>query len=253
MRRLKHSVLSCLFATVIVILVAGCGFPTTGGATPTTSPGASPTATSGASCTAWHGVSSPNPTGSRSIFTSVNALSATDAWAVGRSNPLSAGASYASTLIERWNGTRWSIVPSPSPGPWGNDLLGVAALSATDAWAVGDFLNVAQSTGPTLIEHWDGRHWHAVSSPNIGFKSNILAAVAAVSSKDIWAVGEAFDSGSGPSLIEHWDGRAWSLVSSPNAPSSNYINLTGVSALSAQDIWAVGYSSPPNRGQLIYF
>jgi hypothetical protein len=41
------------------------------------------------------------------------------------------------TLILHWNGTAWSKVPSPSPGPKGNFLTSVSAVSPTDAWAVG--------------------------------------------------------------------------------------------------------------------
>jgi hypothetical protein len=40
------------------------------------------------------------------------------------------------TLIEHWNGTQWSVVPSPNL--MGNNLLrGVAIVSANDVWAVG--------------------------------------------------------------------------------------------------------------------
>jgi hypothetical protein len=52
-------------------------------------------------------------------------------WAVG----LSGGA----TFILRWNGAVWARVPSPSPGKAFNDLSGVSAVSATNAWAVGQF------------------------------------------------------------------------------------------------------------------
>ena len=36
-----------------------------------------------------------------------------------------------------WNGRKWARVRTPDPGSGGNQLLGVAALSRTDAWAVG--------------------------------------------------------------------------------------------------------------------
>ena len=42
------------------------------------------------------------------------------------------------TLILRWSGTAWKLVPSPSPGEV-NGLGGVATTSATDVWAVGSF------------------------------------------------------------------------------------------------------------------
>lgn len=60
------------------------------------------------------------------------AVSASDAWAVGQS-----GTSALRTLIERWNGTAWAQVPSPSPGPGNDGLNAVAATSAANAWAVG--------------------------------------------------------------------------------------------------------------------
>ena len=45
----------------------------------------------------------------------------------------------AETLIEHWNGTAWKVQPSPDPGgsTQRNELSGVAAASASDAWAVG--------------------------------------------------------------------------------------------------------------------
>ena len=42
--------------------------------------------------------------GTRSALVGVVALSTTDGWAVGTSG---------NGLVERWNGTGWSIVPSP--------------------------------------------------------------------------------------------------------------------------------------------
>ena len=44
--------------------------------------------------------------------------------------------------------------------------------------------------------------------------------------------------GSG-TLTEHWNGTAWSVVASPNAGTIN--SLQSVAAVSANDVWAVGY------------
>ena len=63
----------------------------------------------------------------------------------------------------------------------------------------------------------------------------------AVSADDVWAVGNITDADSGSSTpgVEHWDGSVWSVV--PSAPNSSvYSVLTGVSAISANDVWAVG-------------
>jgi hypothetical protein len=74
--------------------------------------------------------------------------------------------------------------------------------------------------------------WNVVSSPNTG-TSPQLNGVAAISAKNIWAVGG--DYGNNTPLIEHWTGKKWRIVSSPGTGI-----LNGVAAVSAKDIWAVG-------------
>src|SRR5687767_6531273 len=68
------------------------------------------------------------------VLNAVSGTSANDVWAVGVSHD---GTPPSRTLIEHWDGAQWSIVPSPSPDNQLNELRGVAAISATDAWAVG--------------------------------------------------------------------------------------------------------------------
>src|SRR5439155_4645818 len=38
------------------------------------------------------------------------------------------------TVVERWDGAQWSVVPSPNVGSYRNYLYGVAALSTTNIW-----------------------------------------------------------------------------------------------------------------------
>ena len=162
-------------------------------------------------------------------FRAVAAVAASDVWAVG---------SGFGTLTEHWDGVKWSLVRSPSPGSQYNDLNGVAASAANDVWAVGSYSNNPQIPDTnTLIEHWDGVRWSVVSSPSPGGYSNTLSAIAVVSSSDIWAVGSFNDS---QTLTEHWNGTQWSVVSSPS-PNGDAI-LKGVVALSASNVWAVGYT-----------
>jgi len=81
----------------------------------------------------------------------VAATSASDAWAVG-----TAGSNR--TLIERWNGTAWKRVPSPSPDAT-DRLSAVAATSARNAWAVGDTSKINHGSSETLILRWNGTSW----------------------------------------------------------------------------------------------
>ena len=54
---------------------------------------------------------------------------------------------------------------------------------------------------------------------------------------DIWAVGYA----DYQTLTEHWDGFQWSIVPSPNVGYGP--QLSGVTALASNDVWAVGSSN----------
>lgn len=66
-----------------------------------------------ASCGTWSIVSSPNPPGDDTLF-AVTAISAHDAWAVGSFNQQSPS---PQTLTAHWNGTSWSLIPSPNHRP----------------------------------------------------------------------------------------------------------------------------------------
>src|ERR1700692_3270935 len=60
----------------------------------------------------------------------------------------------------------WSVVPSANVPSYSNVLYGVAAVSASNVWAVGYYQNNSGTTGPSLIEHWNGSKWRIISSPN---------------------------------------------------------------------------------------
>jgi hypothetical protein len=131
--------------------------------------------------------------------------------------------------------TSWVQMASKNPGAAIDNLYGVTALSAGNVWAVGEYF-VGVNTR-TLIEHWNGKAWKVVKSPNEGTGSQ-LNSVYAVSPANIWAAGSYFGT-SGRTLIEHWNGRAWKIVSSPNIGLGSN-GLSAIRGTSAHDIWAVG-------------
>jgi hypothetical protein len=143
------------------------------------------------------------------------------------------------TLIEHWNGKTWKVISSPSPGIITSWLNGVAAVSATNTWAVG-FIN-SISGAQTLIEHWNGKTWKVVSSPNPGTYSNELNGVAALSATNIWAVGFDFNTNRTPlqTLVEHWNGKTWQIVPSPNVGTGDN-SLNGMAMGSSTHLWVVG-------------
>src|SRR5207248_6198707 len=113
--------------------------------------------------------------------------------------------------------------------------ISVAAVSATDIWAVGDFQPISGG-GHTLVEHWNGSNWQVVRSPNVA-EFNTLQSISVVSASDIWAVGN-LNSGS-QTLSEHWNGSSWQVIFSPNI-GKNPNSLQGVAAVASTDVWAVG-------------
>lgn len=169
----------------------------------------------------WQVVSSPPIDGT---FTSISAASATDIWAIGWQT-------NGNLLTEHWDGSSWHVVPAPGVPNKSSKFNSVSVLSPTDAWAVGSYIgHGSHAESYSLSEHWDGTAWHIVPTPNVG-KFSPLNAVVALSSSNVWAVGNVIDS----TLDEHWDGQQWHVVS----PSLNGQNHS-VAAVSATDIWAVG-------------
>jgi len=102
-------------------------------------------------------VVTPEDTGTGNVLSSVSVVGTDDVWAVGTT-----GASQGSALAEHWNGTSWTIVPTPPiPGATVSSLRAVTAVSSTDVWAVGFHDPFPYST---LVEHWDGTSWSLVDS-----------------------------------------------------------------------------------------
>ena len=200
--------------------------------------------------TSWSVVSSP----SAGTLKGVVANNANDVWAIGLyANP-------SQTLIEHWDGTNWSIVSSPNVGTSYNQLDGVTLVPGTKKlWAVGT--DAAPSSGPglTLTEHWNGINWSIVSSPNAGTTNNFLIGMAAISTRNIWAVGGFVNdpvSNNPQVLIEHWNGTRWSVVSSPSTGSDSSA-LEGVTRVpgNVSQLWTVGdfWNSSGSHQTLIEF
>lgn len=158
-------------------------------------------------------------------------------------------------LLERWNGSEWSIRPTAEP--FGSDhhveLFGVSCTSPAACTAVG----VANSiTGPdAVVERWNGTRWSAQKPGLRSFYATTgaympLNAVSCASKRACAAVGQAYvegSSGSGASgsavwsLAEFWDGLTWGDLSTQGGFSSPGDNdLLGVSCTSAAACLAVG-------------
>src|SRR4051794_15170465 len=174
-----------------------------------------------AACTpGWRSLAPPSPGSYGNFFGGVTALSPNDAWAVGAWDDLDAG----HTLAAHWDGSRWTVVPTPNPGT-GGVLDGAAAVAPHDVWAVGYFFQGGNFNPLTI--HWDGTSWTVV--PNPGVTGQYLVAVDALSADDVWATG--------PAGAMHWDGTAWTAFA--NGGGSD------VDGAATDDVWTAG--SPVRR------
>jgi hypothetical protein len=186
----------------------------------------------------WTLVQTPNgavASDAENSLSGADALSTNDIWAVGYSK---AGQSYK-TLIERWNGVQWGVVPSPNEGTGSNVLTGVGVLQHDLAWAVG-YYRGEDLLRRTLLLRWNGSQWSSVPSPNPGIVSNSLLDIAAIAPDDVWAVGYKSSGAGYQSLILHYDGTNWEELGGPSFGTGDNI-LTSISAVSGNDVWAAGY------------
>jgi hypothetical protein len=182
----------------------------------------------------WNGstmavVHSP-PTGSNTVI-ELNGISCTSASfciAVGR--VFKSGGDQI--LTEKWNGSKWTQLTSPSMGPDAFvDVLGVSCKSTTFCMAVGWFTDEPTEA---FAMKWDGTSWSVETVPNDGnTEDNILESVSCATTTFCIAVGN------GPGqLIDRWNGSVWTIVST----TVNF-GLDGVRCRSTTFCMAVGARS----------
>ena len=158
----------------------------------------------------------------RGHLNDVDFISADDGWIVG-----------AGGLILHWGGTKWEISkPSISAQFAFYDLTQIAFTEATDGWAAGDVSNEGGSQ--FLIYHWDGATWTEVSLPEDWNLLGRIDHLVALSSTDVWVFGTNRKLETDTGVTIHWDGNQWKLF-----PELRSYNISSVSALSTDNIWAI--------------
>ena len=127
----------------------------------------------------------------------MSCVSTTDCWTVG--TYATADGITDDTLIEQYAGTSWSVVSSDNP-PTNLEAIhwGVTCVSATECWAVGEYVDDDFNTF-TLIEQYNGTSWSDAYSPSPSDDSELVG-VSCASSSDCVAVG--IDWNAGQALVE---------------------------------------------------
>ena len=184
----------------------------------------------------WSIADNPQPGSVRDMLFGASALSPSDVWVVGDQEGRHG---VFGTLAEHWDGTRWTVIPTPDPGSGGNHLYAVDAVSADDVWAAGQQLGT-QAPDQGLVEHWDGHSWSVVALPPSTSASVMLDGIAATADGQVYVAGEADSPAQGGRpLIEYYSGGAWQTVVLPASAGSVWTNLWGVT-VAGGTAWAVG-------------
>ncbi len=197
----------------------------------------------------WDGVTWTNRTAptqgtGSNVFYGV-ASTAGAVWAVGYWNTDDTTTGVSHALLELWNGTSWVAGSAPVQGTGNSVLFAVAAVSASEFWAVGFQEATPGAVVQNLTYHYTGPAgstgpWVFVPSPNPSATvDNFFNGVGATSSGDVWAVGEY---GASTTLFQsdaaQWNGTTWTAVPVGNLTGTT--ELLGAWTISRFNVLAVG-------------
>jgi hypothetical protein len=181
----------------------------------------------------WKIVASPSPVpGKPNVLSGVACPATSECWAVGLDFSVSEGG----TLTEKWNGSKWSVVSTPTSKD--GQLLGVGCFSKSNCMSggIGDSLFA-------IGQRWNGSKWIAATpvTPS-GATDSELVGVACPAAATCQAVGNYGTSSGTPTLAEGWNGTTWAIENTPSISGSSFATLSGVACTSASTCWAVGES-----------
>jgi hypothetical protein len=151
----------------------------------------------------------------------------------------SLGDAVTVTLSEAWDGTSWTVEPTPSPAPGvtGSSvdrLLGVSCASPDACVAVGDSCDGSVCVPRPLAEAWGGDGWTITPVPGRAGSASTLTSVSCPTASACTAVGTAAPRPGGRSrvdqpLAESWDGVRW--AAEPVAQSRPIAPVSGLSGM----------------------
>ena len=182
----------------------------------------------------------------------IEAISPNDVWAGGtRFHPAISPTNGVDcwNLIMHFNGSTWSVVPTPdlSTGPViRNEIYALGATSSTDVWAAGEISGLATSVGGAFdtqmqILHWNGSAWSHLTPPSI---PNALHAsvkdIVAIAPNLVWFFGYAtVIGGTSQPVAFYWNGSTFVNSSLPSATNSGR-GFFAAAGTSGTDLVAVG-------------
>jgi hypothetical protein len=149
------------------------------------------------------------------------------------------------TLVEQWNGTTWTVVPSVNPSATtGDTLTSVSCVGTAFCLAVGG------SSNATIAETWNGTAWSLVPAATpAGNTSAVLSSVSCVTAATCEVLGTATVGGTNSVFGNQWNGSALAATSAGTPPVSSGTpvpSATGMDCVTATSCIAVGTSDSGN-------
>ncbi|HET8861957.1 MAG TPA: hypothetical protein VFM94_01755, partial [Solirubrobacterales bacterium] len=155
----------------------------------------------------WRIAEPPNPAETKNSYLwGVSCLTPVVCWAVGQHSP-NGNVTYA-PLVERWDGSAWSLQSAPTPsGSERADLREVSCTSLSSCAAVG-YYRTKSGSYRALAEDWNGTAWQVRTTPEpSGALESLLTGVSCANASKCTAVGYYENSGGAVlGFAEHWDG-----------------------------------------------
>lgn len=180
---------------------------------------------------------SPGTTGSGTHMYGVSCPSVNTCFAVGeyRTSTVSDG------LIQRWNGSTWSVQSFPLPVTNGSLLYDIDCSSASSCAAVGHYTDPGSGFVKSWAMRWNGTNWSQQSPQQPGVTSGFFG-VSCPSASACVAVGLSIESSGVPTpMAQHWNGTAWTSRAMPDLPNQVEF-FYKVSCTHANACLAVGFS-----------
>jgi hypothetical protein len=155
------------------------------------------------------------------------------------------------SFTERWNGTKWAIVPTPNPAGAVQTFLGAVSCTAPSACTTTGEQHSATGIVRTVAERWNGTRWRIQPTPNPPkVQSANLPGLACTGPSACLAVGNSFDASGNPTgtFAERWNGTRWRIQPMPVSPGGQ---LTGLACSAATACSAVGFTFTPSGGKIL--
>ncbi|HZW08742.1 MAG TPA: GC-type dockerin domain-anchored protein [Phycisphaerales bacterium] len=193
------------------------------------------------------------PGGVQIYLYDVDGAAPDDIWAVGtHEHPIDPG---TETLTMHWDGSAWSVVPSPKTGELssGSSFEAVEAVAADDVWAVGLWANENDPARRSpLAAHWDGSGWTIVDVALATNGDQELRDVDAdPSGSAVWVAGGFGVTETAPYVLR-WNGGEFVFVE-PQPDVNVYQSIEEIEVFAEDDVWVTAYRTSTFEAVMLHW